>query len=196
MRRGQEVHAAAEAYVKGEIKKLPVELELFEEEFAEVLALTKGKRNLAKYDVFTEQQWAFTKDWVPCDWFHRDTRVRIVVDLGILNKKDNVLTIIDHKTGKARPDHEHQRSLYATGGFAKLPGVATINTAMWYLDQGFINTESNEMEVYEREQHEELIKRWDKESAPMLRDTKFATTPNRLCGWCDFSKNNGGPCKY
>lgn len=194
MKRGQAIHKLAEHTVKASRlpKKFPEELELFEEEFKEVRALKKNK----DYEIFTEQQWAFRKDWTECSWFAKDCWVRIVVDLGILNKKDGILTIIDHKTGKAREDHKSQLKIYGTGGFCKFPGITTVQAGMWYLDQGFINDESNELVEYQADEHDKLLKYWEKRVKPLLADTGFAPKPNNLCSWCDYSDANGGPCKY
>jgi len=194
MARGSEIHTLAEKLVKdGTVRsKIPEELDLFRDEF-------KGLINIKKdpaYDIMVEEKWAFTKDWVPCAYFAKNCWVRIVVDLAVLNKKDNILTIVDHKTGKARPNHQDQLKLYGTGGFAKFPGIAKVQAEMWYLDQGFINNEENETKVFLPEDQDKRIKEWAKETKPLLSDTSFAPRPNNLCNWCDYSKSNGGPCKY
>lgn len=194
MRRGQEIHKEAELYITSarQPSKIPESLELFEEEFKAVRKLLKKKG----YRIFTEQQWAFTKDWTPCDWFARNCWVRVVVDLGILNENDGVLTIIDHKTGKARDDHKDQLKIYGTAGFAKFPAIEQVQAGMWYLDQGFINDDSDEYVQFEVDELDGLIKHWNQEVKPLFNDRTFAPRPNNLCSWCDYSAANGGPCKY
>ena len=192
MERGSAIHKLAEHYVKGEIDELPEELELFTEEFELMRHLTEDPH----YELLVEQQWAFDRNWQKTSWFGKQAWCRVVIDLGVYNKAENILTIIDHKTGKARPEHATQLKLYGTAGFSMFPSLAEVNAEMWYLDQGFINTEDNETTTFLPEELDDMIAFWNTEAGKMLKDGAFRPNPSRLCAWCDFSKANGGPCQY
>lgn len=180
MERGNLIHKLAENYTKGELKKLPPELKLFEEEFVE----------LKKSKPIVEESWAFTKNWVKTVWNDwANCALRIKVDAACVDGED--LHIIDHKTGKKREGYEEQLSLYAVGGGLIFPKVKKIITHLWYLDSG----ERVEQE-YAAKNTSKLQKEWDKKVQPMLNDTRFAPKPSNECRWCPFSKNKGGPCKF
>lgn len=180
--RGKATHKDAELYSIGKKRKLPASLELFDEEFKE---LRKLKKHLA-----VEQQLAVDKHWQPCDWFGRQAWCRVVVDCAYV-LDGTTLVIIDHKTGKIRPEHTDQLDLYAIVGFAHWGQVETVEAHLWYLDQGEITSKN-----YTRTEAEKLKKPWEKRVKPMLTAKSFKPTPSRLCSWCDFSQAKGGPCQY
>lgn len=180
MQRGNDIHKMAEDYVKGSIKKLPKELQLFKHEF-EVLKNSNA---------VLEQTFAFTKDWnetVWNDW--QGCAVRIKTDAYCLD--EDTLYIIDHKTGKERGGYEEQLELYALGGMLKFPHVNFVNTQLWYLDSG------KPVEVtFPAKLMPKLRAGWDKKVKPMLNDTRFAPKPGNHCTWCPYSKKKNGPCKF
>jgi len=180
MERGNTIHKLAELYTKGEIKKLPPELKLFKEEFAE----------LKKSKPIVEETWAFTSKWQKTtynDW--TGCAVRIKVDVACPD--DETLYVIDHKTGKPRDGYDAQLSLYALGGMLMFPKAKIISTQLWYLDAG--ETVAKE---YQADQLTSLMLDWDKRTRPMLSDTRFAPKPGNGCRWCPYSKSKGGPCKF
>lgn len=180
MERGDTIHKLAEAYTKGELKKLPPELRHFKEEFAE----------LKKSKPVVEESWAFTKKWLRTTWNDwANCAVRIKVDAACLDGDD--LHIIDHKTGKKREGYSEQLSLYAVGGGLIYPKVKRIFTHLWFLDSG-----ETETEEYDPKKTFDLQLSWDKKVQPMLNDTRFAPKPSHECRWCPYSKSKGGPCKF
>ena len=183
MQRGTEIHTKAEKYAIGTLKRLPKELELFEEEFK---ALRKIKSKLS-----VEEQLALTSGWSPSDWFGPDTWLRVKMDL-MYPPKVNRLKMVDHKTGKVRPENEKQCDLYATAGFALFPNVTHIEAELWYLDWGEIVA----LDYTRKDDFENLKKYWVKRTKKMLADKTFKENPGNACTWCDFSKSKGGPCKF
>lgn len=184
--RGREIHDLAEAYVRGTIPAdpMPEALELFDEEFAALRANAD--------DVLTEDQWAFTKDLQPCEWFGgRQTWLRIKVDVTEMLDGGR-LRVIDHKTGKHRVGtYGYQLELYALGGFHWFEGVEEIETEMWFLDHGKIENKS-----FTAADAPKLEKLWRARAAPMLTDRVFATNPGSGCRWCGFSSKRGGVCEF
>lgn len=181
MERGNVIHKLAEQYTKGELKKLPQELKLFEEEFKE----------LRKSNPIVEQTWAFRSDWSPTVWNDwSGCAVRIKTDAACVD--DDTLYVIDHKTGKKREGYELQLSLYALGGLLTYPDIKKVSTQLWYLDEGGDPI----VKGYEVTQLPELKADWERRVQPMLNDTRFAPKPSNECRWCPFSKSKGGPCKF
>lgn len=180
MDRGNKIHKLAEDYTKGLIKKLPIELKLFEDQFVE---LKKSKPQV-------EQTWAFKEDWSQTRWNDwQDCKVRIKVDASCLD--DVTLYVIDHKTGKLRDGYDDQLELYAGTAMLVHPHVKEVNTQMWFLDSGDVVER-----VYKAKDGKAIIKGWEKKVTPMLNDTRFSPKPGNHCRWCHFSKSKGGPCKF
>lgn len=182
MRRGTRLHKTAEDYLTGRLKKLTPEFDLFVEEYK--LLKQQGPR--------CEENWAFTRAWGECDWFAKETWVRVKIDAFYFEGKDqSTIVIVDHKSGKPYEDHEEQLILYAVGAIKKFPQVKTIIAEMWYIDTGDVG--SVELTRAEAEQQ---LKAWEKRVVPMLNDETFATKPSRSCGYCHYRKSNGGPCEF
>lgn len=180
--RGIVIHKMAEDYVVAEKqpRTISTELKMFHAEFKEA---RKGKP-------FVEREWAFTSSWEPTGWFAKNAWCRVKTDL-VFWRKDSLI-IVDHKTGKRRPTHETQLSLYAIAGFLMYPEIDIIDSELWYLDHG----KPIPTERYERHELPLMLEAWEERTRPMLSDTQFAPKPSRACSWCNFSKSNGGPCKF
>lgn len=207
LEKGNLIHALAQVWVSGKLppremdnfkfyrkleavidnKKIPEELERFEEEFAK----------LRKVKAVCEQQWAFNEDWSEGDWFSKTAWLRIKVDAFWLEQvKTKKLTsttvhIIDYKTGREYPTHDEQRSLYALGAFLMFPDVARVVAWHWYLDAGverkgdWSSAAADGLKTY-----------WQRNFTAMLNDRTFAPNPNPGCRYCHFRKSNQGPCEY
>lgn len=192
MQRGTDIHTLAENYVKGTIKKLPQELKLFEEEFA---VLKKNK-------ALAEGEWAFSIDWQPTNWFKKPGQpapwVRIKIDVCMLEKHDNSLAVIDHKTGKfstyKNPEYEEQLELYAIGGLLNFPNVDGVRPLLYFIDAGIIHPEGQPLVTHK--ELPKLKKKWETKVKPMFNETAWKPKPNQACKWCHFRKENGGPCQY
>jgi len=227
MRRGSIIHILAEMYVKnnlsslprrlatdrqlgGKVPKefehyltgdfdpdeLPEELRLFDDEFFELQELM----NDGVLTIQSEEQWAFNRNWTPCDWFGKAAWLRTVVDLMVYNEKEQRVTIIDYKTGKIRDGYDEQLKLYVASAFAKFPQAEEVRTELWYLDQGEIkggdDDDGTDAGLCTQEDGDKFTKYWTDKVKPMLVDQRFAPKPSHLCRWCDFSHAKGGPCEY
>lgn len=191
MQRGTDIHKLAENYVLGKLKRLPAELKQFSEEF---------KRLKMEKEKAVEESWAFRADWSETVWNDWDgCWVRIKLDVAYVNHDYNVLVVIDHKTGRYKPDQQdsyaEQIELYALAGLLKFPHVDAVSPRLWYIDHGVVHPQEDELE-FTHDDTERLIKLWQQRTKPMLTDKKFKPTPNFGCQWCFFSKSKGGPCVY
>lgn len=181
MDRGTTIHKMAENYVLGG-GPLPAELALFADEFKE----------LRKQKAAPEKEWCFTKDWVLTAWLAPDAWCRIKTDAYALLKRGAVARVIDYKTGKVRPEHKDQLSLYALATFLVFSKVEQVDAELWYLDQG----PPIVSKTFKRESLPELVNWWSHKVIPMLNDTEYCANPNYLCRYCHFRKANGGPCEF
>jgi len=179
MERGSAIHKLAENFAKGELRKLPPELKLFSEQFAE----------LKKSRPMVEESWAFTDRWSPTDWFAFNAWLRVKTDAACLD--GDTLYVIDHKTGKKKDDHADQLSLYAVAGMLKYPAVRKVVSQLWYLDSGEMTDQD-----FDVSELPGLQKDWVAKTKAMLNDMRFSPKPGNHCRWCSFSKSKGGPCKF
>ncbi|MHC4648507.1 MAG: PD-(D/E)XK nuclease family protein, partial [Planctomycetota bacterium] len=168
--RGSEIHGKAERYATGEIRKMPEELKLFDEEFR---ALRKIKKRLE-----VEQSWAVDRKWVTCEWNDWDRCwLRLKIDVAYTEKRGAHLEIIDHKTGRVRPNVE-QLDLYAAAAPSRFPKAKTITASFWYLDWGEIVTRK-----YTIDEALKLRKQFEKSIKPMFADKVFKPRPGNACRW-------------
>lgn len=185
--RGSDIHEKAQVFAQKAARvACPEELQTFEQEFR---VLQKNKATLA-----VEQQWCFDSKWQQADWFGKDAWCRIVVDACFVRKEDNVLVVIDHKTGKINDAHLEQLSLYALGGLLRNPDVDGVEVQLWYLDHGV--QKPDQPKIYTHAELPALRKEWEQRVRPMLSDGTFREKPGKACTWCHYSKGKGGPCKY
>jgi hypothetical protein len=201
MARGGEIHLLAEQFIRGQLKKLPVELALFKALFTEL----RKRYRLQPTTIVVEESWAFTKDWVRCKWDDWDICwVRIKLDCGWFEDDGETLIIADWKTGKFRETEVHayaeQLELYALAGLILYPDVLRVKPRLVYTDTSIVFTGSPEL-VFTQADVPALKKKWGKKVLPMFNDTTFAPRPNQLCKWCWFgqaAKVKGGPgvCRY
>ncbi len=185
MVRGQEIHSKSEHYLLGDIKGIPDELRTFREEYAAIRKLLTTP----------EVSYTVTKTWQqthPTDWDNAWLRGKI--DIEIVDGKE--LTIIDVKSGKEYPDHEHQADIYGLLGLIFWPTVPRIDFEYWYVDSGDVGRYA-----FERAELRGLKAKWKKNVAPMLKTKRFEATPSEnACHFCAFRSDrklkNGedGPC--
>jgi hypothetical protein len=208
MQRGIDIHEMADQYIKGLIKKLPMELARFESEFARLRAVYKAS-NSAKSKIagmVAEDNWAFTEDWEVTTW--RDfvsCWVRIKLDCAE-HKTSDTVCVTDFKTGRFNNfnvvAYAEQLELYALAAFLMYPWVQHVHVRLLFLDHGIEYPSpaapgvSEQLTSYVREDLPSLKKIWAKRVKPMFVDKTFAPRANGLCGYCNFSKAKDGPCKF
>jgi hypothetical protein len=193
LQRGDRIDKAGGAFLRGETKKVPIDLMPVAQEFRAM----RSKGNLS-----VNQSWGFTKDWKPCsptDWNNCWVRVQLDVASIEETKRGDILHITDNKTGKfdlrRAEDYVEQLQLYGAAGFARMPTVTQVTARLLYTDLGITYPETTPL-VWDTKQGAKLRDIWNKRVRPMLNDTRFPPRPGYYCRWCDFSKAKGGPCKY
>lgn len=198
MDRGSDIHSKAEYYVVGAINKLPPELVKFKDEFAKLRKMYKSK----KLPVLVEQEWAFTSTWTVTEWKNWvKAWVRIKIDSAHF-EEPSLMIVTDYKTGKFDPyrneEYMLQLELYAVGAFLSHPQDKDLRVRprILYTDTGESYPPLGEEVEFTRTHLPRLLKGWEKRTAPMLRDKRFAPRPSKKCSWCFYSRKNNGNCKF
>lgn len=101
------------------------------------------------------------------------------------------LVIGEWKSGKPKPTHGDQRSLYALAGLT-LPGVEQVGVTTHYLEA----TGPSETTVLDKETAEPVRMVWQQRVEQMRGDSFCAPKPGMHCNWCGYSKKRGGPCSF
>lgn len=200
MVRGGDIHKMAEAYLKGGMSALPKELVMFTDLFEHL----KEKRKKKPANVLVEGEWAFREDWSVTKWDDWDhCWLRVKLDAAEFSLDGTAMIVYDWKTGRVsdyrKGEYQEQLELYAAAALSQYPKLDMVMPKLCYLDSGdTVDTDAvtgAPLEFY-RPDLEDLQDKWADRVRPMLNDTKFPAKPNKLCGWCPFSKAAGGPCKY
>ena len=140
----------------------------------------------------SEVQLAFTKDWIPTEWFGANVWGRVVIDANYMIAP-NIVQIIEFKTGKVYPEHATQLRLYALAGFIMHPEATEARAENWYLDGAPSPLVGY---VAQRSALEGLKREFTEFARPLLNDDLYPATPGRHCNWCGFAKSKGGPCDF
>lgn len=178
--RGTRVHQQADAYVREGGTLIP-ELSSFAAEFKKLHEL------YAKDQVETEQMWLFDKAWTRLpddDPFSRKIWLRVKCD-AVVWQNDSELVVIDFKTGRRfgnEVEHATQCQLYQLGAFLRYPGVKTVTTELWYVDQDELVPIQ-----FTRKQGLRFFETWNERMIRMTSDTDLIAKPNvHSCRWCPY----------
>lgn len=190
--KGDKVHAAADQHVSFTGKKPP---KLIPELSAPAVQEALAKARAAK--ARTEQEWAFTRQWVPTGWFDKDAWLRVKTDVCSDTIKPPTVDIIDWKTGKPWPDHAQQRSLYGLGGLVLVQtGVLAGGSKDVELTAKHIYTDTGQSatEKFGMKHLKPLQREWLARIKEMMKDTVYPTKTGSHCKYCRFARSRGGPC--
>jgi hypothetical protein len=160
------------AYANGGDYELPSDLQQYEDYLGRIAA--------GAGVMYSECKYAITRELQPCDFFAPDVWSRAILDVLHLNGQE--ARVIDHKTGKMKPDST-QLKLSALFVFAHHPEVQVVKTGYFWLKEKKLTKET-----YVRVNEAQL---WQ-EFVPSLRAYKtafqlatFRPRPSGLCnGWC------------
>lgn len=168
---GQRVHKSLEERLRDN-KPLPPSLANFEP-YAARFAAAPGT-------LLVEQQIALNAKFEPTTWFGKDTWLRCVLDVAVLNGKRAVLA--DWKTGKRKPDND-QLELFAAVSFIQYPEVEHASTGFVWLKE-----KKMDREQYTRDDAARIWGNFLPRVARMERAFSSGTwdkKPSGLCnGWC------------
>lgn len=203
MERGNQIHKLAEAYLKGQLKKLPPALGQFGDDFKE------DQKRVARLSLRTcvEESWTLTKDWAQTVWNDwQGAWLRLKLDFAFETDGD-AMVIKDWKTGKFREadlaKYVEQLELYALVALLLHKHIKVVRPYLIYLDQGRVFPDpdlGDKPLTFTQADVPRLKKEWLRRTKPMLSDTQFAPRPNAFCYSCHFRASNkangGGQCRF
>jgi hypothetical protein len=194
--KGNAVHKFAEDYIAGRLPaKEPIHPGLKQ--------VQDRVTTYRKVKAMVEQDWAFTKEWVPTkwnDWTHCWLRIKVDVCAvtEATKKAPPLVHITDWKSGKVYEEHKQQRSLYALGGLqlVELGLLAGGNKDTKVVAEHlYTDTTQSATEEYSLKDLKPLKSEWLTRTKQMMADTKYEPKPGYHCRWCRFRASNGGPCE-
>jgi hypothetical protein len=118
---GEELHKAAEQYVKG--VPLPKQFE-FIQGMIDALLAKEGEKSV-------EIQMALDINLQPVEWFSKAAWVRGIADLLILDGE--IAWVVDYKTGSNKYPDRNQLDLMSLLVFAHYPEVQQVNSALLFV---------------------------------------------------------------
>ena len=121
---GKLVHTAAEEYI-GEGKPIPPEF-AFMQDILDALIKKPGRK-------LVEYRMALTQDLQPCEWFSKDSWVRGIADLIIVDDENLTAWVVDYKTGNNKYPDREQLKLMAMLVFAHMPHIRKVNAALLFV---------------------------------------------------------------
>jgi len=178
--RGSDLHSAAEAYLKDELKIYPPEFQRISGHC--MLLKSKGAQSEAKL--------AVKEDWTPTEYDSADVYFRAIID--VIYVDENVLHIQDWKTGQVYPSHAVQLEKYVAVAAAHYPEATEYRTRLLYIDQGVVTPAKVTLPV----RLKPIRMMIDGEIKNAESDEIYPTRSGQHCRWCDYSKKFGGPCKF
>ena len=145
---GNEFHAAAEVYVRGDVPELDPRFDYA------LAALDKIKS--MKGEKLCELKMGLTENLEACGFFDKDVWFRGVADLIVLDKETGVAKVIDYKTGKsAKYADKGQLELMALAVFKHYPEVKIVKGGLLFVVCNAFITET-----YSIDRESELWAKW------------------------------------
>jgi hypothetical protein len=185
MARGTEIHNSLEQFMLGHSEMLHPDIH---EHYGQFFL---GLREAYKDNIYPEHRWGLTWDFTPCDYDDDNVMLRGFMDLKFV-PEDEHTQVYEYKTGKIYPEHTHQQWMYGVVALQEHP-LKSVEVTVIYLDQKKnkkIYYPQGMMGNYRVGLMEEIQEVEDKPYE------EFIPNPQFTCRWCQFSKDNGGPCRF
>lgn len=177
---GNRVHKAFEDYFK--IRK-PLSKEMVQyQKYVDALDRIKGDR-------YVEHRLGMDVLERPVDFFDAGVMYRGIIDFLVVAPCGTVGYMIDHKTGKVRPDD--QMAFLALLTFANFPEMERINAAFYWLP-----ADTSSKYVFLREDTKKLWNKFDEALSSMeasFENDLWPKNKTALCGWCPVTDCENHP---
>jgi CRISPR/Cas system-associated exonuclease Cas4 (RecB family) len=177
--RGKLIHAEIETLLKGGLPMFSDEIAYLEDK------LTRW----VKLKAASEMTIAIDHDWKLVAYSDPTAMFRGVIDLYLEDGPE--ATIIDFKTGKHR-DYSDQVSVYAAVVMACKPHIEYVKTSIEFIDLA----KTDNYKLITRSDLRVLQLELKNRIQALEKDKIHAANPSYLCNYCNYRKNNGGPCKW
>lgn len=178
--RGTAIHAAWEAYIKGETDTLE----------------NAGKKPLIAYAdelrtaylegrATVEDEWTFDSNWTPVP--PKTDQVWGIFKLDVfVRESDTSARVIDHKSGRSfgnEVKHGEQGMFYAMAAMLQHPELEYVAVEFNYVDEGEIKAKS----AWRRSDVAVFLPKLEKRALAMTTATTFPPTPSKFaCKWCRY----------
>lgn len=183
MERGSRIHDSLEQFMNKHTDMLDPEIH---EHYGQFFFSIREN-----YTVQPEAKWAFNWQWEPCDYDDPNCMVRGFMDLKFVPEEENI-QVYEYKTGKQYVDeHRHQMLLYGVAALLQHPQKEGVDVTAVYLD-----LKKNDKIYYPASMMFEYKPAFKREFREIEDCEEFIPKPQFSCRWCQFSKNNGGPCQF
>ena len=175
---GKRIHKLAEDYLNKDIE-FPQELSKLKKDFDDII----------RFPISSEDKWAFTRTWQPCEFKDKEAWLRLVCDAVVYDDPDDCtsLRIIDFKTGKKFGNefqHNMQIQLYAIAAFSRFPNLEWVTGEVWYTKTGDVLEQD-----FQRQQTMRMKDLWNTRAVLMTGDNQLLPKPNKgICGHCDYAE--------
>lgn len=94
------------------------------------------KINAIPGKLLVEQQYAITREFMPCAWFSKNAWLRVIADAIKLTSNNTFAWVIDWKTGGVKPDeYRPQLMLVAQALFSHMPNLKTVRSDFVWLKE-------------------------------------------------------------
>jgi len=179
---GNELHKAAEEYIR-DGKQLPEQF-AFVKDTLDALNARPG-RKLCEYKM------ALTSDLRPTDWRAKDTWVRGIADLLIVDDDNLTAWVVDYKTGNNKYPDREQLKLMALMVFAHFPHIRKVNAALLFVVKNDMVKASYTVEDSDPAwwDYRERIARIEQAHATGVWNPR----PSPLCPWCPVTSCENHP---
>lgn len=189
--RGDLIHKALEAYVRGERDDMIAPLDKKDTKVKVRREIEQYREWFPKGNVSIEEEWAFDAEWQIVGWFDKNVALRVKLDVGV-NHGNGLYEVVDYKSGKRfgnEVKHSQQGLLYAIATIMRFPDAENVVVKFIYVDQDQIVARS-----FTRAALVRLVPSWDNRFQAMRIAVAFPPKPSKIhCRFCPWApKVNGG----
>lgn len=138
-----------------------------------------------------EQKWGFSRNWRECGWTGSHTWVRAISDVVLFYNEDDIVEVVDHKTGERCGSNDDQVELFALTAFERF-GIAAKNGVKTRLI--YIDSDQQHEAFFLGSDMDRIREKWTLRADKMLADRKWIPRPSDNCRDCPFGLSKGGPC--
>lgn len=185
MERGSKVHDSVEQYLLGASEFLHPDIHKNYGQW--MMSVRSDYKKL-----LPEFKWGITWEMKPCDYDDPACMIHGFIDLlAIPHNDDANLDIFEWKTGGIYPEHHGQIHKYSVAMMCYYEDRPGVDATLTYFDkQDYKKIHYPRTMMFE---YKPMLRR---EIGSIADATRFPTMPSFKCKWCQFSRDNGGPCKF
>lgn len=180
MFRGKRIHEGIEKFLLKQTDEVPKEVEYYHSYF----------RQLREESMLrVELPWAFDAKWEPVDFDSPDCAIRGVIDAMLYDVDEEIIHLLEFKTGKIYGDHAEQANLYGMAALIAFPAAKAVQGDVMYLDH-----QKNVPVFLEQDLMPSYQWLWDRRIKRVQPPQKYPMRPSWRCKNCASNAANGGSC--